>query len=300
MVGVGVVGLGVVGSRIVKHLMRSGHDLTVYDIRAEVLEAFKGLGVRVASSVKQLSELSDVVILTLPSPKEVEEVLFSEGGVVSGLRRGGVVINLGTVGPRAALSFYERLKPHGIKYVDAAVTAPYMGYLAAERGDLTIMVGCDDDVFDEVSYILKIFGRRVIRTGYVGSAQVVKLANNVMSAIAFIGVVEGTLWAVKHGVDPLIVYEVVKEGSGDSWALRNRLPRLVEEDFTPGFKTSLMLKDVTLFLEECRDLKLFTPLVGMVYQLLQASMASGLAEMDWGALVKVYEAVNNVKITRKP
>jgi len=294
---IGIIGLGVIGSRVSKHLINAGYQVIVHDIRSDIMESFKGLAT-IASSVRQLGELSDIVLLTLPGPKEVYEVLFNPDGIVYGLRRGGIVINLSTVGPRAAADFWRQLKSYGIKYVDAAVTAPYMGYLAAEKGDLTVMVGCDDIMlFNEVQGVLRSFSKKVIYTGPVGTAQVVKLANNVMSAVAYLGVIEGTLWAVKHGVDPKVVYEVVKDGSGDSWALRNRLPRLIEGDFRPGFKTGLMLKDVGLFLEEARELKMFTPVVCLVHQLIQAAMALGLEELDWGAVVKVYETVNKVKVS---
>lgn len=297
MAKIGVLGLGVIGSRISKHLINAGYQVVVYDVRNDAVESFRDLAI-IATSARHLGALSDTVLLTLPSPKEVYEVLFNPDGVVHGLRSGGIVINLSTVGPKAAVDFWRQLRQYGIKYVDAAVTAPYMGYLAAERGDLTIMVGCDDiELFNEVQGVLRSFSRKVVYTGSVGTAQVVKLANNIMSAVAYLGVIEGTLWAVKHGVDPKVVYEVVKDGSGDSWALRNRLPRLLEGDFNPGFKTGLMLKDVSLFLEEAKELRMFTPVVSLVHQLIQAAMALGLEELDWGSVVKVYETINKVRVT---
>ncbi|MEM2602262.1 MAG: NAD-binding protein, partial [Candidatus Bathyarchaeia archaeon] len=123
----------------------------------------------------------------------------------------------------------------------------------------------------------------------------VKLANNLMAAINTLGLFEAALWASKYGIDPKAL-EVLRFGTGDSWALRNRLPRLLERDFEPGFKTSLMHKDIGLFLEGAKELNLFTPLAGLVYQLLQAAKAFGLGEEDWGSIIKVYEAINGIRV----
>lgn len=298
MVAVGVIGLGVVGSRVAKNFVKAGFQVVVYDVREDVLPEFKTLNAVVGGSPADVGSKSEFVFLTLPSANEVEDVLFGEKGVVKGLKAGGVVINLSTIGPKYAINFYRRLRDFGIEYVDGAVTAPYMGYLAAERGDLTIMVGCDEGVYGRVKELLSVLGRRVYRTGPVGTAQAVKLANNIMSAIAYLGVVEGALLAVKYGVDTDVLHEVISNGSGDSWALRNRLPRLASRNFEPGFKTKLMLKDVTLFLEHAGELGIFTPLTALLQQLLRAASLE-LAELDWGSIATIYEKFSGTEIRRK-
>jgi len=291
-----VIGLGVVGSRVAANLLKAGYPLTAFDVRGEAVEGVVEKGAARASSPKEVGERSDAVMLSLPSPKEVEEALFGEKGAAEGLRSGCMAINLSTIGPKAAIGIGERLRAKGVQFVDAPVTAPYMGYLAAERGELTVLVGCDERSFEEAREILSKIGKVVVRVGPVGNGQVVKLVNNVMAAINTLGVFEGALWAAKQGVDPKALHEVLRFGTGDSWALRNRLPRLLERDFEPGFKTSLMHKDVGLFLEGAKELNLFTPVAGLIYQLLQAAKAFGLGEEDWGSIIKIYEAINGIEM----
>ncbi len=291
----GLIGLGIVGSRVAANLLKAGYPLTVFDIREEALEGACGRGAARASSPKAVGERSDAILLSLPSPKEVKEALFGEEGAAHGLGRGRMVINLSTIGPKAAIEIGEGLRAMGIEFIDAPITAPYMGYLAAERGELTILVGCEEGAFEEAERILSKIGKVVVRVGPVGSGQAVKLANNLMAAINTLGLFEAALWASKYGIDPKTL-EVLRFGTGDSWALRNRLPKLLARDFSPGFKTGLMHKDIGLFLEEARELNLFTPLAGLVYQLLQAAKAFGLGEEDWGSIIKVYEAINGVKV----
>jgi 3-hydroxyisobutyrate dehydrogenase-like beta-hydroxyacid dehydrogenase len=291
----GLIGLGIGGSRVAANLLKAGYSLAVFDIREGAFEDVCRRGAARASSPREVGEKSDAILLSLPSPKEVKEALFGEEGAARGLRRGCMAINLSTIGPKAAIEIGEGLRGIGIEFVDAPVTAPYMGYLAAERGELTVLVGCDEGAFERAKEILSKVGKVVVRVGPVGMGQVVKLANNLMAAINTLGVFESALWAAKHGVDPRAL-EVLRFGTGDSWALRNRLPRLLERNFEPGFKTSLMHKDMGLFLEEAKELNLFTPLAGLVYQLLQAAKAFGLGEEDWGSIIKVYEAINKVKV----
>ncbi|MEM3462687.1 MAG: NAD(P)-dependent oxidoreductase, partial [Candidatus Bathyarchaeia archaeon] len=238
----GIIGLGIVGSRVAANLMKAGYPLTAFDIREEALEEACRRGAARASSPKAVGERSDVILLSLPSPKEVKEAIFGWEGAAYGLRRGCMAINLSTIGPKAAIEIGEGLRAMGIKFVDAPVTAPYMGYLAAERGELTVTVGCEEGAFEEAREILSRISKVVVRVGPVGSGQAVKLANNLMAAINTLGLFEAALWASKYGIDPKAL-EVLRFGTGDSWALRNRLPRLLERDFEPGFKTSLMHKD---------------------------------------------------------
>ncbi|MEM2602263.1 MAG: NAD(P)-binding domain-containing protein, partial [Candidatus Bathyarchaeia archaeon] len=159
----GIIGLGIVGSRVAANLMKAGYPLTAFDIRGEALEEACRRGAARASSPKEVGERSDAILLSLPSPKEVKEALFGDEGAARGLRRGCMAINLSTIGPRAAIEIGEGLRAMGIEFVDAPVTAPYMGYLAAERGELTILVGCEEGAFEEAKEILSKIGKVVVR-----------------------------------------------------------------------------------------------------------------------------------------
>jgi len=291
---VGFIGLGAMGSRMARNIIKAGYTTIVYDIRREAIEELVKLGALPASSPKEVASNSDVVLLSLPSSSHVEEVMLGPGGVLEGARPGLLVIDLSTIDPTTTRKIHQEALKRGVRFIDAPVSG---GTWAAETATLTIMVGApDDETFNEAVEVLKHIGRTIVRVGGVGHGQVLKLANNAIAAATLLATVEALVWAAKQGVDLGKAVEVIASSSGDSWQLRNRVPRILKRVFEPGFKTSLMLKDLGLFLRAASEANLYTPIISLAFQQLQLALASGYSEEDYGSIAKVYEKLAGVEL----
>jgi len=286
---VGFIGLGAMGSRMAKNIVKAGYMTTVYDIRRQAVEELVSLGAQPASSPRDVATRSDVILLSLPSSPHVEEVMLGPEGVLEGASPGLLVIDLSTIDPATTRKIYKEALKRGVRFIDAPVSG---GTWGAETATLTIMVGApDDETFNEAVEVLKHIGRTIVRVGGVGHGQVLKLANNAISAATLLATIEALVWVAKQGVDVGKAVEVIASSSGNSWQLRNRVPRILRRVFEPGFKTSLMLKDLGLFLKAASEANLYTPIISLAYQQIQLAMANGYSEEDYGSVVKVYERI---------
>ncbi|MEM3955618.1 MAG: NAD(P)-dependent oxidoreductase [Candidatus Bathyarchaeia archaeon] len=277
-----------------KSLINSGYNLIVYDICGEVKEKVIKIGALFTPSLEEVYRRSDIVFLSLPSPREVEEVLFKDD-ITKEIRKGTFIVNFSTIGAKASIRIANRIRNLGAKFIDAPVSRgpqeePWRIHL--------IMVSADsEEDFLAVYDVLKVIGENVIYIGPIGSSQVVKLASNYMCAINFFGIMEAFAWVIKHGLDPNILLKIATMTPGDSWALRNLVPRMLSGDFRPRFK--LMYKDIALFLEEAHDLGLPMLLGSLAHQFLQAAKSEWKDE-DWISVVKLYERATGVKLRTIP
>lgn len=288
----GLIGFGVMGEGITKNLINAGYSLKVYDIRSEVRENIVKLGAIPAASLEELYGETDIVFLALPSPREVEEVLF-RNDAIKNLREGGIIVNFSTIGPRASIKIANRIREMKRRFVDAPVSR---GPKEEPWKIHVIIVSADgEEDFRAVYDVLKAIGENIIYVGPVGLSQVAKLANNFMSAVSFFGVIEAFTWAIKQGLDPDVLLKIAPMTPGDSWSLRNLVPRILNRDFKPRFK--LMYKDIALFLEEAYELSLPMPVGSLIHQFLQAAKSEWKDE-DWVSVIKFYERMTGVKLER--
>jgi 3-hydroxyisobutyrate dehydrogenase len=293
---IGFIGLGVMGSRMAKNLLKAGYPLTVYDKVLEKIQGLVLLGAKGASSPKEVSENSDIVMLSLPGPVEVEEVILGKDGVLEGLKEGGIVVDLSTIDPSTARRLYEKCKQRKVRFLDAPVSG---GAVSAERGTLTIMVGGDRDAYEEVLEVLKVIGKNIVYVGPPGMGQVFKLANNALAGINLVATAEVLAWAKKQGADLYKLYEVIRMSSGNSWVFENRALGMVEGKFEPGFAIRLYRKDIELFLKEASEAGVPAVLTSTVLQIFNIALAMGLGEKDANAIIKVFETITAQKISRE-
>jgi len=295
MKSLGFIGLGVMGSRMAKNLLKAGYPLTVYDKVLEKIQGLVLLGAKGASSPKEVSENSDIVMLSLPGPAEVEEVILGKDGVLEGLKEGGIVVDLSTIDPSTARRLYEKCKQRKVRFLDAPVSG---GAVSAERGTLTIMVGGDRDAYEEVLEVLKVIGKNIVYVGPPGMGQVFKLANNALAGINLVATAEILAWAKKQGADLYKLYEVIRMSSGNSWVFENRALGMVEGKFEPGFVIRLYRKDIELFLKEASEAGVPAVLTSTVLQIFNIALAMGLGEKDANAIIRVFETITAQKISR--
>ena len=284
---VGLVGLGAMGSRFGRRLVAAGCDLVVHDPVPEAVAACTALGARAASSPREVADLADVVLVSLPSPAAVREVAYGDNGLV----HGGAIrtyVDLSTTGAAAAEEVAAALAAAGVEAVDAPVSG---GPAGAEAGTLTVMVSGAADAVDRVRPMLDALGSRIFVVGErPGQAQVVKLVNNLLSAAAIAVTAEGLALAAKAGLDPGTVLDVIGVSSGASNAASDKFPKQVlTRRFDHGFRLDLMAKDVRLCLDEADRRQVPMLLGGAVDQLWRLAQAELEDGVDCTAVVQLVE-----------
>ena len=243
----GFIGVGKIGLPIAKRLLDAGYRLRVFDVDKTALSRAVDLGMHVESSPAAVATVVHTVLVSLPTPDVVKEVVSGPNGVAHG-RTVKIFIDLSTTGPRAAIEAATALRVSGAVWVDAPVSG---GVAGAVAGTLAVMVSCPNECFEQVRRILRNIGN-VFHVGKSpGMGQVMKLANNILSATALAATSEVFIMGVKAGLDPNLMVEVLNAGSGRNNATEVKFPQgIIPRKFDLGFTSGLMYKDVKLGVEE--------------------------------------------------
>ncbi|MFH1925402.1 MAG: 3-hydroxyisobutyrate dehydrogenase [Chloroflexota bacterium] len=295
----GFIGLGNMGKGMALNLARAGYPLTVHDIRPEPVQELVQAGAKAAGSPREVAENSEIVITMVTSSPHVEQIMFGPDGVLAGLKKGNIIIDMSTIDPIVTRKVAAAAAEKGIDMMDAPVSgAPPK----AADGTLSIMVGGKKEIFDQCKPVLEVMGEKIIHVGEVGMGEVVKLANNLAAAIAGIGVFEGFLFGVKLGADPRVLYEVMSASSGNSWVLQTRVPypnvipqSPANNDFAPGFTADLMAKDLGLILSAAEATKIPLLAGSLTRQLVEAARAAGFGNKDWSVVAKIIQQLAGEK-----
>ena len=247
----GFVGVGKMGSRMAARLMDAGHHLTIYDIRDDAMAPLIARGAVRASSSRHVADTSEVVFFSLPEPEDVHGEAIGPAGVIAG-RRAKILVDLSTTGPRVIGLIAHALTQREIALIDAPVSG---GVAGASKGTLAVMASGAAEPMSRVAPLLKIFGRLFAVGEQPGQAQVMKLANNLLSATSLAVTSEAIVMGVKAGLDPRLMIEVINAGTGRNSASETKFPMaILPRRFAYGFATGLMAKDVSLCLEEAEAL----------------------------------------------
>lgn len=246
---VGFVGLGNMGGRMARCLTDAGVAVLGFDMRdGAAAEA----GATAASSATEVVESSDVVFFSLPDSRVVEAVVYGDESFLSAVTAGQVLVDLSTAAPESTRRIASDIAERGAEYLDAGISG---GAAAAEKGALTLMVGGDEAALDGIRPILAKFASNVYLCGGSGAGHTVKLLNNFLNATALSATAEVMVAAKKAGLDLATVLDVFNASSGVNFATQNRFPKIINGDYLKGGLTnSLMLKDVTLYLELLAEL----------------------------------------------
>lgn len=288
MDAVGYVGLGVMGSPMALNLLKAGHPLTVYNRTAERAVPLAEAGASVAVSPQAVAAASGIIFVNVSDDAAVESVLFGPAGLVHGLRPGAVVVDMGTTSPAATRVFAQRLEAAGATLLDAPVSG---GEAGARAGTLSIMVGGPAAAFRRALPLLQVLGRHIVHVGDSGAGQVAKACNQIAVSATLMGVAEALTFAHRQGVLPERVREALLGGFAYSRILEVHGERMIEGDFAPGFRARLHQKDLGIITREAQALNLALPATALAAQLMNALVATGHAESDSSALVRVIETL---------
>ncbi len=292
---VGFVGLGKIGSKMAMRLARAGFLRGVYDLRPEAMSEFTALGVRAASSPKDLAMDVDMVVIMVVNLDQTEEVLFGADGAVEGLAEGAIVACMNTIGPRGIRELAARLAERGIRTLDAPVST---GVKGAEAGTLEIMAGAEPDVKDETEEVLAAMGRDIFWVGPVGNGQTLKMMNQLLCSVELVSISEALVLGAKAGIDGQTLYEVTRAGSGNSAMLMGKVPKIIEGDFSSEGDVDIHLKDLDIVTQTARELGVPLVLTNVAKEILRAAHAMGRGTLDGGGVITVLEDTVGVKVRK--
>lgn len=283
---IGFIGLGVMGKSMVRNLMNNGYRVLIYTRTKEKALDLIGEGAQWKESPKETAGGSDVIITMVGYPHDVEQIYFGENGIFAGASKGSIVIDMTTSTPTLAKKIFREAKERGIGALDAPVSG---GDIGAKNGTLSIMVGGSEDTFQQVKPIFEILGNNIVYQGSAGAGQHTKMCNQIAIASNMIGVMEALVYAKKAGLDPEKMLQSISTGAAGSWSLSNLLPRVLREDYSPGFFVKHFIKDMGIALEEAKKMGLQLPGLELAKQMYEVIAEKGEGDSGTQALIKYWD-----------
>jgi len=285
MTRIGFIGVGTMGLPMAKNLLNKGFAVTAFDANPEAVTAAAAAGMTAAASAAECVATADIVITMLPSSPNVESVYTGDGGVLAAARRGTLCVDMSTIDPAVSRRVAAAGKERGLRFIDAPVSG---GVPRATDGTLAIMVGGETADVQEALPALQAMGANVIHVGPVGSGEVAKLCNNLISGVVAVALSEAFRIAEGFGVDPKIVTDVISKSSGNTWVMEHMhpVPGLVARaastnEYRPGFMTDLMCKDLGLAVDAARALRVPVFVAPAAQQVYRLASSHGLGRQDF-------------------
>lgn len=292
---VAFVGLGSMGMGMAKNLLKHGHKVIGVDPVAAARDAFKAAGGKLADSPADAAKTADVVVVAVVNDKQVETVLFGDKGAVGALRKGGLVMQCATVPAAFSKALGERLAKSGHDLLDSPMSG---GRARAESGELTFMASGTSKAFAAAESILSATSAKVFRLGEAaGIGSLVKTVNQLLAGVHIATAAEAMALAAKAGADTRAVYDVISASAGNSWMFGNRVPHMLDDDYSPLSAVEIFVKDLGLVLNTGHENRLPLPMAAAAHQLFLAAAGAGWGRLDDAAVVKVYEQAGDFKVS---
>ena len=278
----GWIGLGAMGYSMAGHLAAAGHLTRVWNRSAATAEQFAGeFNLEVADSPAALAEGLDVIFLCVSNDDTVKSVVSQ---LRSGLKPGAVIVDASTVSPATATSMAEELQSIPVHWLDTPVSG---GVEGARNGSLAVMVGGDRAIFERILPLLEVFGKQVIYMGPVGSGQATKVVNQVLVAGIAETVCEALALAEQLNLPQARLIKVLSSGAANSWFLEHRGKTMLADEFKPGFKSSLLLKDLGICTKLAHELNTVLPVTELAQRDYTELVTAGDGDSDTSSLIKL-------------
>jgi len=279
------LGLGVMGFPMAGHLARAGHDVTVYNRNAAKAQQWVAThGGRSAATPSAAAKDAQIVMMCVGNDNDVRAVANGADGALAGMSAGSTLVDHTTASAEVAREIFDAAKSRGIAFLDAPVSG---GQAGAENGKLTIMVGGDQATFAGAQEVLATYARAVTLMGGAGAGQLTKMVNQICIAGLVQALSEGIHFAMKAGLDPLLVLDVISKGAAQSWQMENRGKTMVADKFDFGFAVDWMRKDLSICLDEARHNGAVLPVTAVVDQFYAEVQARGGGRWDTSSLVRL-------------
>ncbi len=291
---IGVIGLGSMGMGAACSLVKAGFTTAGFDLRAESLAAFKAAGGVPASDPATAANGADAVFLLVVNAAQLEAALFGPGGVTETLPKGAVVVAMSTIPASAAKKLAARVIEGGWLYLDAPVSG---GAKRAAEGTMTVMGSGSPAAFAKAEAALAAIAAKVWRLGdEAGIGSTVKAVNQLLAGVHIATAAEAIAFGVKAGADPQTLFDVISTSAGNSWMFENRVPHMLDDDYTPLSAVEIFVKDLGLVLDAGREMRFPLPVAAAAHQLFLAAAGAGWGGLDDSAVVKVYEALSGISV----
>jgi 2-hydroxy-3-oxopropionate reductase len=289
---VGFVGLGIMGTPMAEHLIKAGHEVSLFSIPS-VPASLVAAGGKACASGKEVAQNADIVFIMVPDTPHVGAALFDANGIAEGLTAGKIVVDMSSISPIETKEYAAKVQALGCEYLDAPVSG---GEVGAKAASLTIMVGGSEAGFAKVKPLFELMGKNITLVGGVGDGQITKVANQIIVALTIEAVGEALLLAAKAGADPAKVRQALMGGFANSRILEVHGERMVKRTFDPGFRIELHQKDLNLALSTGRKLGVSLPNTATAQELFNVCAAHGGKAWDHSGMVKALELMANFEI----
>ena len=270
-------GLGIMGQPAATHLVKAGHSLRVFARRPEAAQPLVDIGAVACNSPAEAAQGCQFAFTNVSDTPDALEVIVGDNGYINTLEKGAVVIDMSTIAPSAAREIGERLGQKGIGFIDAPVSG---GQAGAEAGTLAFMCGGKREDFDLALPILQAMGKSIVLVGGCGAGQVAKCVNQVLIGATVDAVAESFLMAKKLGVDPAKIREAISGGFAGSKVLEVHANRMIEDNFEPGFKARLHLKDIGIAIDAAKEAGVGLPSAEKTKERLAKVVGEGMGDLD--------------------
>src|SRR5262245_15398165 len=287
----GFIGLGIMGKPMAHNLMKAGYPLVVHNRSRAAVDELIGVGAKVGGSPREVAAQCDVLVTMLPNSPDVELVALGKDGITEGARRGLLYADMSTISPIVTQKVGAALEEKGVKMLDAPVSG---GEKGAIEGTLSIMVGGDKAVFDQMLPIFQAMGKTITHLGPLGFGGFTKLANQIIVAVNLTALGEALTLARKAGLDRELTLKALAGGLAGSRCLDQKTPNYVQGTYKPGFKVDLHYKDLGLIMESARALGVPLPATAVVQELFSALRVKGRGQLDHSAVITLLEDLAGV------
>ncbi len=287
MKSIAFIGIGLMGFPMAKNLLKSGYNLKAYNRSQDKADRLKEFGAEISVSIKDVVTNSDIIITMLTDDNAVEKVMGSDE-FISNIKEGATVIDMSSVNPVLTIKYSKKLKEKKIDYLDAPVSG---GTIGAEEATLAIMVGGDEETFNNCYELLKKMGNPTL-VGPVSSGQISKLANQIIVGVTIGAVAEAITLCEKSGTNPNKMIEALSGGWADSKILQTHGRRMIDKDFTPKGKTTTQLKDMTNIVNAGKAVETHLPISSLIKEMYKDLVADGHGNTDHSSLYNAIEKIN--------
>ncbi len=285
----GFIGLGMMGVRMAKNILKDHKKLNIWNRTKEKGKELIELGAEWKNTPYEIAKESDITFLMLKDKDTVNEVIFGEKGIWNALSENKIIVDMTTNLPEYSIYLYNKLKEKKAHFLDS----PVLGTLPqAENRELIIITGGDKEIFEKVKPYLDSMGRKVIYVGKSGSASYLKLFINILGAVSILTLSEGLLYLEKAGIDRNLAVELLNELAFGSKAMVIKGKNILENNFKPFFKLELMEKDVRYYVDTSKKLGTTSFITSLTSELYRTAKNKGFKDLDFSAVYKLIKELN--------
>lgn len=293
---IGFIGLGIMGKPMAKNLIKAGFDVVVADrFSNRAVEEVAQCGAKSGASNMEVGAQADILITMVPNSPEVKEALFGEDGAAKTMRQGSIVIDCSSINPIASREIYAELQKKGVEMLDAPVSG---GEPKAIDATLAFMVGGKEDVFEKCKHILLAMGSSAVRCGEIGAGNVAKLCNQIIVAANIAALAEAFMLGQLAGVEVNKIFNAIRGGLAGSTVMEAKAPLMMDQNFKPGFRINLHIKDLNNVVATASAVDSPIPLTQSVLEMMKVLHRDGDGGCDHSALLKYYQKLTGETLHR--